>query len=148
MVRAFTFMTKSTSGQFLLEHLGPMALPPRLEHEILEIRKTSEAEVYEDSSFVNIVLKNFPLGPGFNLNNADVLIRVPLSYPDSGPDMFWTDPKVVLANGQEPQAATVKEQYLGREWRRFSWHFTGWKSMKDNLFSYVEFVRRRLAQKQ
>ena len=125
-----------------------MSLPPRLDRELNEIRKTCQVEVHEDSAFANLIFKDFVLGSGFNMPSADLLIRVPLSYPDSGPDMFWTDPRLLLANGQEPQAANAREQYLGREWRRFSWHHSRWDSVRDNLFTYLEFVRHRLAQKQ
>ena len=125
-----------------------MSLIPRLENEIKELQKRFTVEVLEDSSFVNLVLKDFPLGGGFNLPSADLLIRVPLSYPDTGPDMFWTDPRVLLSNGQEPQAANVREQYLGREWRRFSWHRSRWDTVRDDLLSYLEFVRHRIGQNQ
>lgn len=125
-----------------------MSLPPKLEREIKELQKSFAVEVHEDASVVDVVLKNFPLGAGFNMPSADLLIRVPLSYPDSGPDMFWTDPRVLLSNGREPQAANLKEQYLGREWRRFSWHRSRWDSVRDDLFSYLEFVRHRIAQNQ
>lgn len=125
-----------------------MSLPPRLERELKELQQSSIVEVHEDPSFVNLILKDFPLGSGFNMPSADLLIRVPLSYPDSGPDMFWTDPRVLLQNGQEPQAANVRERYLERDWRRFSWHRSRWDSVRDNLFSYLEFIRHRLAHKQ
>ncbi|SRR6266404_1777513 len=125
-----------------------MSLIPRLENEISELREKFAVEVHPDAGFINLILKDFPLGGGFNLPSADLLIRVPLSYPDAGPDMFWTDPRVLLSNGQEPQAANVREQYLGREWRRFSWHRSRWDSIRDNLFSYIEFVHHRIAQKQ
>jgi len=125
-----------------------MSLIPRLENEIDELRKRFVVEVQPDSAFVNLVIKDFPLGGGFNLPAADLLIRVPLSYPDTGPDMFWTDPRVLLSSGQEPQAANVRERYLDREWRRFSWHRNRWDSIRDNLSSYIEFVHHRIAQKQ
>lgn len=125
-----------------------MSLPPKLDRELNALQKTYQVEVCEDSSFVNLVFRNFDLGPGFNVASADLLIRVPLSYPDSGPDMFWTDPRVLLASGQEPQAANAREQYLGREWRRFSWHHNRWSSVHDSLFTFLEFIRHRLAQKQ
>ncbi len=125
-----------------------MSLPPKLEREIAELQRTLNIAVQEDSSYVNVVFRDFALGPGFNVASADLLIRVPRSYPDSGPDMFWTDPSVVLPDGREPQGANVREQYLGREWRRFSWHRSRWDSVADNLFSYLEFIHHRLAQRQ
>jgi hypothetical protein len=96
---------------------------------------------------VNLVFKDFPLGPGFNVSSADLLIRVPRSYPAASPDMFWTDPAVLLSNGKEPQAANLIELHIGRKWRRFSWHRSRWDSARDNLSSFLEFIRHRLAHK-
>lgn len=124
-----------------------MGLPPKLAREIGELKDLFMIEVQEDPSFVNLIFKSFPVGPGFNATSADLLIRIPLSYPDAGPDMFWTDPVLTLDNGCIPQAADSIETYIGRQWRRFSWHHNRWNSLTDNLHSYIEFVRNRLKQK-
>jgi hypothetical protein len=125
-----------------------MALSPKLESELSALRMEYEIEVSEDSSCVNLVFKSFPLGPGFNRPSADVLIRVPLSYPDSGPDMFWTDRGLLLSDGRLPQNANSEEVHANRQWQRFSWHHNRWNSVTDNIDSYLEFVRSRLRQKQ
>ncbi len=125
-----------------------MPLPPKLSQEIKELQNVLDLEVQEDELFVNLVLKGFPLGTGFNLVSADVLVRIPRSYPDTGPDMFWMSPAVLLSNGQEPQAANVRQQILGRQWQRFSWHRSRWDSLRDNMSTYIEFIRHRLEQKQ
>jgi Prokaryotic E2 family E len=120
-----------------------MALPPRLVKEIEQLEL--KPEVREDGGVINLVFKNFPIPNGYNCSVADLLVRIPLSYPDAGPDMFWTNPQLTLANGTAPQAANQVESYLGQQWRRFSWHTT-WKPNNDNLQNYVHFVRRRLEQ--
>lgn len=125
-----------------------MALPPKLANELAELRAEHEIETYEDSSHVNVVFKNFPLGEAYNRQASDLLIRVPLSYPDSGPDMFWTDPGLLLRDGRLPQNANSEEIHANRRWQRFSWHHSRWNSVTDNVDSYLEFVRCRLRQKQ
>jgi hypothetical protein len=118
-----------------------MTLPPRLAKEIEELE--TKPEVVEDGGVVNLVFKNRPIPPGYTLPAADLLLRVPLAYPDAGPDMFWTDPALTLQGGRHPQAGDLVESYIGRRWRRFSWH-TKWRPTIDNLESYLLFVRRRL----
>ena len=118
-----------------------MALPPRLVAEIAELEL--RPEITEDGSVINLVFRNYPIPPGYNSSSTDLLIRVPRSYPDAGPDMFWTSPSLTLANGAEPQSGNSIETYLDRQWRRFSWHII-WKPTVDNLAAYIHFVRRRL----
>ena len=121
-----------------------MALPPRLDKELEETRQTIQVEVVEEPETINLVFRNFPLGTAFNPTNADLLVRLPRSYPDTGPDMFWTHPEVKLANGQVPQSSEQFETYVNRQWRRFSWHRQGWNPSVDNLHGYMEFIRKRL----
>jgi hypothetical protein len=121
-----------------------MSLPPRLATELERVKPTQAFEVTEDQDIINVVFKNFEFGGNFNFTRGDVLIRIPRSYPDGGPDMFWTDPEVKLADGRIPQSAEQIETYCGRPWRRFSWHKQNWQPSVDSLDSYLEFVRRRL----
>jgi len=124
-----------------------MAFPPRLEKELEELRRQFSIENGEDASFINLVFKDFPLGEGFNISQSDILLRIPKSYPDAGPDMFWADPNLRLANGQIPQSADQIESYLDKQWRRFSWHRQAWNPAIDDMHGHVEFIRKRLKEK-
>ncbi len=124
-----------------------MPLPPRLEKELEELRKEYAITVIEEGAWINLVFPQFPLGDGFKVPTSDLLVRVQRTYADAGPDMFWLEKAVILADGQCPQAAQSIELYAGREWRRFSWHRQAWNPTIDNLHSYLEFVRRRLKEK-
>lgn len=123
-----------------------MPLPPKLQTEIDELRNEFRIDVFDEPTHVGIIIRKFPIGPGYNQDEADVLVRVPLTYPDAGPDMFWTVPGLMLANGAIPQNADSLEICGGDQWRRFSWHHNSWNATKDNFQSYLEFVRRRLTQ--
>jgi hypothetical protein len=103
--------------------------------------------VVEEGDWINVVFRGFPLGDGFNVPTSDLLVRVQRSYPDAGPDMFWVEVPVVLANNQVPQSADSIESYVGRPWRRFSWHRQVWNASIDNLPGHLEFIRRRLREK-
>jgi hypothetical protein len=126
-----------------------MTLPPRLQRELDELKLGHEIEVTEDPDFINLIFKNFKLGDGYSRATSDLLLRMPRSYPDAGPDMFWVSPEVTLASGSLPQAAESVENYLGRNWRRFSWHRPGnkWNPTVDNLHGQIEFIDRRLREK-
>lgn len=126
-----------------------MTLPPKLKRELGELRKSSNFEVIEDPEFINLVFSAFPLGDGYSASQCDLLLKVPRSYPDAGPDMFWVNPEVTLASGLLPQAAEHTETHLNRSWRRFSWHRQGsqWNPTVDNLHGHMEFINRRLREK-
>ena len=125
-----------------------MALPPKLEAELATLRLQHTIEVAEDPDFVSLVFKDFRLGEGFNVEHSNLLIRIPRSYPDAAPDMFWVDRNVALANGAVPLNADSIETHLSREWRRFSWHRQQpWNPTVDNIYAYVEFITRRLREK-
>lgn len=124
-----------------------MPLPPKLEQELTELRAEYQIQVVEDAEFICLIFSTFPLGDGFTLPSSDLLLRVPRSYNDAGPDMFWTSPEVLLSGGGVPQNADSLEDYCGRKWRRFSWHRGGWNPTCDNLHGHMEFIRRRLREK-
>lgn len=126
-----------------------MAIPPRLESELIDLRKTYSIDVIEEPSVINLLFRQFSLGEGFNVSVSDLLIRAPRTYPDAGPDMFWVEEKVRLSTGVVPQSAESIEQHIGQRWRRFSWHWKNrrWNPNIDNMHSYLEFIRRRLREK-
>jgi E2/UBC family protein E len=125
-----------------------LALPPRLDKELEELRSEYQVDVSEEGDWINLIFRNFPLGEGFNVVSSDLLVRIQRTYPDAGPDMFWLDTKVTLSSGQAPQnAEAIEGPYTGRTWRRFSWHRQIWNPSVENLQSYLEFIRRRLREK-
>jgi hypothetical protein len=123
-----------------------MPIPPRLQIELDDLRKNTGLEIIEDPDCINVVLKAFSLGASFSIDNSDILIKVPKTYPEAGPDMFWTQPELTFKGGRVPQAAEHLENHIGRTWRRFSWHRARWTPSVDNLHGYIQFIRKRLEQ--
>lgn len=94
--------------------------------------------------FVNVVLADFPT-PGLDRSKADLLLRLPIGFPDATPDMFWVSP-VLTAKGAAIPGAEVIENHVGRAWQRWSRHIGGqWRPGVDNLETYLAYVRRALA---
>jgi hypothetical protein len=92
-----------------------VALPPRLEKEIEELRAERQVDVVEDGDWISVIIPAFALGEGYTQSSSDLLIRTQRIYPDAGPDMFWLDVGVLLTDGRPPQAAESIELYQGDE---------------------------------
>ncbi len=91
------------------------------------------------------IFERFKLPPDkFSARETDLLVVVPLPYPDAKIDMFYTEPEVTLRNGRIPLRAEIVENHLGRNWRRFSWHHKKWNLEVDDLITHVSFIEQRL----
>jgi hypothetical protein len=103
------------------------------------------AAVLEDN-MICLVLSDFELPAGYQPRRVDLLLRLPMQFPEVGPDMFWTDPIVTYDGGGIPQAAELREQYVGRSWQRWSRHFgqSTWRPGVDDLRSYIRLIRATL----
>lgn len=102
--------------------------------------------VTPEANMTCVVLHDFPLPAGFDRTQSDLLLRISAGYPDVAPDMWWFDPPVRRADGQQIPATDAIEHHLGRSWQRWSRHLaTGqWRSGVDGLESFLALVRREL----
>lgn len=122
-------------------------IPAFITEEIEQLRAEGHTvEVTEAEGWYNVVFSSYPLPPGYSKGSTQLLIKLPLSYRNGKPDMFWVDEDVKLKGGGVPRSADTIEPALGKRWRRFSWHPQGWNPAADNIKTYLEFVNRRLAQ--
>ena len=124
-----------------------MAVPQALEQHADEFRAATgvPVELGEDGLRVFVLLRKAPLPPGlFYLAATDILFITDQQYPFSAFDMFWTELDVIRPDGSIPQNAEVIEGYLGRQWRRFSWHRNGiWNPARNGLLDHYAFVESR-----
>jgi len=122
------------------------AMPPQLSAEIATLQAQGHAvQLHDAGGLWLLIIKAYPLPYGYNQATTQLLLKIPLSYPNGKLDMFWTDPDLRLqdSNGQ---LKTSLETLLDRPWLRFSWHPTKWCPGTDNTFTFLEFVNRRLMQ--
>jgi hypothetical protein len=120
-------------------------IPEQIEKEIEDLRKEAYLiDLIEADGFANIVFHNFTLPAGYSKTITTLLIKLPMSYPNGSPDMFWTDEDLILKDGRTPRNADVIETALQKKWRRFSWHPRSWNPGADNLHTYLEFVNSGL----
>ena len=121
-------------------------IPEFLNEEIAQLRAVDySVDVTEAEGWFNVVFSNYPLPSGFNKAVTQLLIKLPLSYRNGKPDMFWVDEDLTLKEGGVPKSADSIEQALEKKWRRFSWHPQNWNPATDNLTTYLEFVNNRLS---
>ena len=91
-----------------------------------------------------LVISDYVLPPGFQPNQVQLLVKLPPTFPDAAPDMFWVHPEVRAPNGSLPRS-TSTEQLLGKNWQRFSWHLAAgaWKPGVSTLRDYLRCVCAR-----
>ena len=106
-------------------------------------RKGFEYEVALEEGYVSVTIKNYPLPPGYQEAAADLLVRLPIGFPDASPDMWWCAPAVLLANGGHVTNTEVTEVRHGRTWQRWSRHFiqgATWSYGRSGLESYLTLI--------
>jgi hypothetical protein len=124
-------------------------IPQELAEEITALLERGfGCEAIEEDQRIFIFFKDFPLPNGlYNIEKTDLLIFTANLYPNCGFDMFWVDDKLTLKNGTIPKNGEQLQTFLGRRWRRFSYHpysVKPWNPSQDNLSSFVEYVQQRL----
>ena len=124
-------------------------IPAQLSEEVEKIRQEGVTiEVQEAEGWLNVVMHDHPVPAHYGKRKTALLLKLPMSYPNGKPDMFWADEDLTLKDGRIPQGADQIESALGRRWRRFSWHLQQWNPGTDNLRTYIEFIADRLGRKQ
>jgi len=105
-------------------------------------------QVVEDGGRIFIVFAGYQLPTGtYNVEKTDLLIFTTPLYPNAGFDMFWVEPNLKLSSGAVPKSADSIESYLGRSWRRFSYHPYNqrpWNPSEDNVVAFMAYVAQRL----
>lgn len=126
-------------------------IPEQLQQEVAELIKAGhliEMEEEESTTRVYIIFKGFELLPGqYNVTTTDLMVFTTTQYPSSCFDMFWVDKDLTLANGNIPKSAESIENYLSRQWRRFSIHpyqKKPWNPNEDCMTSYLTCIVQRL----
>lgn len=113
----------------------------------LEDRDLPFREILEPNGQRGLVMGPLPLPDGkFNAPAAEVLILLPAGYPDTPPDMFYTDPWLKLLPGNsDPKAASVPLQFDGKTWQRWSRHNPVWRPGKDGIWTMLKRIETALA---
>lgn len=120
----------------------------RVSNEVALLRKRfSGLEHGEQFNWVLIPI--FPLPPGrFNKKETRLLFAIPVGYPNTGPDNFFTDVDLRLKDGGMPPAFNPNSNSssgpapVAGNWGWFSWHPQAWRPAAavdggDNLETFL-----------
>jgi hypothetical protein len=100
-----------------------------------------------DGNMINLIIADYPLPPGYDVERAELLLRLPGAWPDGVPDMFFLIPHVrVKATSAWPAAAATFPVIGDRQWQQWSRHFPNlWRPGVDDLATYLAIVNQELA---
>lgn len=100
-----------------------------------------------EGGWLSLVVRGWPLPPGYDRDVVDLLLRVPPGYPDMPLDMWYFFPAVGRADGVSIEQTQVREHFGGQEWQRWSRHLNpnDWKPGVDGIQSYLARLRGELA---
>jgi hypothetical protein len=127
-------------------NVGDGSIPNRLLEDAETLRASHlQLSLVADGPRVYATFTEFPLpAKRFNKSLTDLLVIVPLPYPEAKLDMFYVEPDLTLSSGSIPRGAEVIESHVGRNWRRFSWHTSIWNPAVDDLASHLGMIEQRL----
>jgi hypothetical protein len=96
-----------------------------------------------------LIIRNYPLPPGYQVAMADIAIEVPVSYPSAQLDMFYCHPALVLGSGAAIPQTQHMETITSRPFQRWSRH-RQWDAARDTLATHLalidESLRREVGQ--
>jgi hypothetical protein len=116
-------------------------LPASDEEAIRALGYTFETSL--DQGMICVVIAGYELPAPCEPSQTNLLIRLPGTWPDGQPDMFWMDPPVRV-NGRFPPAADHIQSFLGRQWQRWSRHLGGGWRPGDDLATWLRIVRQEV----
>jgi hypothetical protein len=99
-----------------------------------------------------VLIPELALPPGrFNKASTKLLFRIPVGYPQTGPDNFFVDADLRLKNGSTPPAFNGGSQSssgpapVEGSWGWFSWHPQAWRPAAtieggDNLKGFIRSI--------
>jgi hypothetical protein len=128
---------------------GEMALPRRIDFSKLPTDKAHLArlgitwETISDGGRRWLLLRNYPLPPGYQQALADVAIEIPVTYPGAQLDMFYCCPPLALVSGMNIPQTENRETIVGQHFQRWSRH-RDWNPACDTLVIHLALIDESL----
>jgi hypothetical protein len=118
----------------------------------IELLKTQHPDLQHGDQLDWVLIPELVLPAGrFNKALTRLMFRIPVGYPQTGPDNFFLDADLRLKDGTNPPAFNAGSQSssgpapIQGEWGWFSWHPQSWRPAAtieggDNLVGFVRGV--------
>jgi hypothetical protein len=90
-----------------------------------------------------LILRSYPLPPGYRSPVADIAIEVPVSYPGARLDMFYCHPPLALNTGAAIPQTQCIDTITGLPFQRWSRH-RQWDPARDTLATHLALVDESL----
>nr|WP_137830667.1 multiubiquitin domain-containing protein [Methylobacterium sp. L1A1] len=132
---------------------GEQALPTRRDFTLPEgDRETLDAtglrwETVQEMGVARVVIRNYPVRPGYAPGRTDLMLRLLPGYPSSQIDMWYFHPPLARTDGA-PIRALVGDVFEGKTWQGWSRHRTGlnpWRPDIDDIGTHLAVVEHNLA---
>ena len=104
-------------------------------------------ETIKDGNDNWLIIHNFTIPKGYNVNNATVAVLITASYPMAALDMVYFYPTLLRIDGRLIPATQCMVSIQGREYQRWSRHWTAenpWRCGFDNISSHNSLVQEWL----
>ncbi len=121
--------------------------------EEIGLLKAQFSELRHGEQFNWVLIPELLLPAGrFNRTHDTILFAIPVGYPQTGPDNFFTSVGLRLKDGTMPPAFNLGSQSsngaapIAGDWGWFSWHPNQWRPAAtiaggDNLLGFVSAIK-------
>jgi len=100
-------------------------------------------ETVNANGIKRLVIYDYPVENGYNLDKVTLYLRIEPGYPDSQIDMAYFYPHLKRSDGKTIRAL-ASEDFDGKKWQRWSRHRTKanpWRPGIDNVATHLAQVR-------
>ncbi|WEE11243.1 E2/UBC family protein [Acinetobacter pittii] len=94
-----------------------------------------------------LVVENYELPDGYNHKQVTLALEIPSLYPQAEIDMFYTYPRIHLANGVTPACTDVDQIIEGKSYQRWSRHrshVSQWNPVIDSVVTHFSLIEESL----
>lgn len=100
-------------------------------------------ETVKDGDRLWLILNNFPVPAGFNVECSSVAIEIPPNYPTACLDMAYFLPHLQRKDGVGLRQTEHRQLISGQHWQRWSRHYS-WRAGEHNLGTHIVLINHWL----
>ena len=110
-----------------------------------EQRYSTVEEYPQPDGWRFVVYRGFRIPAEYRPDRVDVLIKLPPTFPEAAPDMFWVSPAVTIAATGASPRGTGSVNLLNQSWQQFSWHLKqgAWRPGVSDIRDFLRCIQGR-----